>query len=88
MKRIIYIVIALFGLGMASCSKQEINPISNDTLVAPEWSSNERGTGDAAEGDDSGSTSGDNGSNSSTGDNDITDPNNDPDGSKKGKGSK
>lgn len=95
MKKLLYISVLLFGLGIVSCQKEDIRPIVDETAVVPTWGSNEKAinnpTGDDgdAHGNNSGSTSGgglvddpgvDNGG--------ITDPNTDPDGSKKGKGSK
>jgi len=38
MKRIFYIGIAVFGLALASCSKQDIQPNSPDPVV-PVWKS-------------------------------------------------
>lgn len=65
MKRVIYIGIAVFALGLASCSKQDFQPNSstNDPQV-PVWKSNDGGITDPqlGGGDDGG----------------ITDPNNDP----------
>lgn len=84
MKKFAYILIALFGIAIASCQKQDIKPVSGEAVM-PTWSSNERGAGEA--GDDSGVTFGDDDNGDVGIDNGgITDPNNDPDGSKKGKG--
>lgn len=40
MKKLIYIGIALFALGMTSCSKQDIKPNSPSDIVVPTWKSN------------------------------------------------
>ena len=39
MKKVIYIGIAVVGLALASCSKQDIQPNSSDPVV-PVWKSN------------------------------------------------
>lgn len=39
MKKLIYIGIALFALGMVSCSKQDIRPNSSSDTVVPTWKS-------------------------------------------------
>ena len=39
MKRIIYIGIAVFALGMVSCSKQDIQPNAATDPVVPVWKS-------------------------------------------------
>lgn len=39
MKKIIYIGIALFALGMTSCSKQDVQPNSPTDTVVPTWKS-------------------------------------------------
>lgn len=39
MKKVIYIVIAVFALGLASCSKQDVQPNSPDPVV-PVWKAN------------------------------------------------
>lgn len=39
MKRVIYIGIAVFALGMVSCSKQDIQPNSTSDTVVPVWKS-------------------------------------------------
>lgn len=43
MKKVIYIVIAVFALGLASCSKQEIQPVNDSDTVVPVWKSNSTG---------------------------------------------
>lgn len=40
MKKIIYIAIAVFALGMVSCSKQDIQPNSPSDVQVPVWKSN------------------------------------------------
>lgn len=76
MKRVIYIGIAVVALGLASCSKQDIQPNSADPVV-PVWKSN---TGDNDP--NGGSVVGDPGGSTITdpeidkvGGEDITDPN-------------
>ncbi len=39
MKKILYIGIAVFALGMVSCSKQDVKPNSSSDTVAPIWKS-------------------------------------------------
>jgi hypothetical protein len=63
MKRIVYISIAVFVLGLASCSKQEIKPNSSNSEV-PVWKSNKDITDPELGGTDGGDP--------------ITDPNTDP----------
>lgn len=40
MKKILYIGIAVVALGLASCSKQDIQPASNTDAEVPVWKSN------------------------------------------------
>ncbi len=40
MKRVFYIGIAVFGLALASCSKQDIKPTTSSDPVVPLWKSN------------------------------------------------
>ncbi|MCO4813622.1 MAG: hypothetical protein KC454_02845 [Flavobacteriales bacterium] len=87
MKKIIYILVLVFGLGIVSCQKQIIKPTSVRVQEAPQWVSAKGG----AEGDDvsTGDSTGDNelgdddltpGDDGGDKPGDITDPNNDPDG--------
>ncbi|MCJ8289848.1 MAG: hypothetical protein HRT58_09310 [Crocinitomicaceae bacterium] len=39
MKRVIYIGMAVFALGMVSCSKQDIQPNSTSETIVPSWKS-------------------------------------------------
>lgn len=82
------LVVGAMGLIMASCTKEQIGPITDPANDAPSWneetSRTMTGTSTAEEGVEGGGT--DNGLTGTTGD--ITDPNSDPDGNKKGKGSK
>ena len=41
MKRVIYIGIAVFALGMVSCSKQDIQPNSTSDTLVPVWKSDD-----------------------------------------------
>lgn len=40
MKKVLYIGIAIVALGLASCSKQDIQPNSSSDVVVPVWKSN------------------------------------------------
>ena len=86
MKKIIYILALVFGLGIVSCQKQIIEPTSVRVQEAPHWVSakgitegDDVSTGDSIddEVDDDDQTPGDDGGDKPG---DITDPNNDPDG--------
>ena len=91
MKKVIYILAVIFGLGVVSCQKQIVEPCSERSHEAPEWNSakgitldDDITTGDSSHvndditpGDDGGVTPGDDGGVTPG---DITDPNNDPDG--------
>ena len=79
MNRILYISIAIIGLVLVSCSKQEIAPNSTNTLEVPTWS-DERST--ESEGDDThvDDPTIDDANDNGNDDGAITDPNNDPDG--------
>ncbi len=37
MKRVFYIIIAVFALVLASCSKQDIQPTSDAQITEPTW---------------------------------------------------
>ncbi|PHR32416.1 MAG: hypothetical protein COA38_06520 [Fluviicola sp.] len=39
MKKVIYIVFAVFALGMVSCSKQDVSPNSSPETIVPVWKS-------------------------------------------------
>ena len=39
MKRVIYIGIAVFALGMVSCSKQDVTPNCSSDPIVPSWKS-------------------------------------------------
>ena len=39
MKKVIYIVFAVFALGLASCAKQDIKPTSSSDTAVPVWKS-------------------------------------------------
>ena len=69
MKKVLYIGVAILGLTVVSCQKQEIKPISS-TENTPEWKSVSEENKDSEK----------NGLNDPTL---ITDPNNDPDGNGK-----
>ncbi len=73
MKRVIIISLVFAGFGMTSCSKQQISPVSQDTVDVPVW---EKVLNEEDEEDNTKPSTGDDG-------NEITDPNNDPDGNKK-----
>lgn len=79
MKKVIYILAVVFGLGVVSCQKQNVEPCSERSHEIPEWNSSKSITSDDSIND--GISSGD----SAVDDGDITDPNNDPDGKGKGK---
>lgn len=79
MKKVIYILAVVFGLGVVSCQKQIVEPCSERGHEVPEWDSSKSASSDGSISDDI--TTGD----STTDDGDITDPNNDPDGKGKGK---
>ena len=94
MNKIVYIGLLFLGLVASSCSKEEIVTTSNNANNAPEWNSNARpegaDLGDPDDSDDSGVRETTLGggpifnfptSDGPTGE--ITDPNNDPDGTKK-----
>jgi len=70
MKKVIIIGLVFAGFGLASCSKQQIAPVSHGVDNIPSWEKDLRGDDDNAkpQTDD---------------DDEITDPNNDPDGNKK-----
>jgi len=71
MKKVIYILAIVFGLGVISCQKQIVEPCSERSYEVPEWNSSKGITlGDDVTFDDV--TFDDDG--------EITDPNNDPDG--------
>lgn len=74
MKKVVYIIAVVFGLGIISCQKQVIEPCSERGHEVPEWNSSKSIAPDDMT--DDGVSTGD----SSTGDSDITDPNDDPDG--------
>lgn len=82
MRKVYYISILTIAVLFASCQKQEIVPVSNEALTVPTWEDNAKS--DTGGGDNNGPTHGNTGDDSGlTGE--ITDPNNDPDGTK-GKG--
>ena len=57
MKRVIYIGIAVFALGMVSCSKQDVTPNSSSDTIVPSWKSFDEGNTDPnAGGTNGGST--------------------------------
>ncbi len=65
MKRVIYIGIAVFALGLASCSKQDFQPnTATSDPVVPVWKSGDGGITDPELGGSGGEV--------------ITDPNSDP----------
>lgn len=39
MKRLLYIVIAVFALGFTSCNKEVIKPVANNDSTEPVWES-------------------------------------------------
>lgn len=73
MKKLYVIAVVFAGLTLASCSKEQISPVAQDTNDVPVW---EKALNDEDDEDNTKPTSGDQG-------NEITDPNNDPDGNKK-----
>jgi hypothetical protein len=64
MKKVIYIAFVAVGFFAVSCTKERIQPCTQNSGDAPVWRS--ASTGDDTEGDGTGNGS-------------ITDPNNDPD---------
>ena len=75
MKKVIYILAVVFGLGVVSCQKQTIEPCSERTHEVPEWNSSKSLTSDTPSDADTPSDD-----DTPTGQGDITDPNDDPDG--------
>lgn len=75
MKRVIYVAVAVFALGIVSCSKQDIQPNSNSDTAVPTWKSFDR-DGELLNGEEGLPPTG-GGSVNDPGA--ITDPNNDPD---------
>lgn len=45
MRRIIYVAAVFFALGAMSCSKQNIQPNSNENASVPTWRSSDDGAG-------------------------------------------
>lgn len=75
MKRLLIIALVFTGVALVSCSKKQIVPVADESMVVPTW---EKALNDD-EGDDNDHTKPSSGS----GGTEITDPNNDPDGNKK-----
>ncbi len=75
MKKLLYISFLFISILLVSCSKQDINPIVDETRDTPTWESTEKsgGSDDFDNGDDDGAPSDDDGS-------EIVDPRYDPDG--------
>ena len=86
MKKLVIISLAVFGLGIVSCQKQDITPNSGEGMELPVWEESARhGDSDASsgtEGGDIGAITDPNDEN----DNPITDPNDDNNKTKNDKG--
>lgn len=77
MKKLVIISLAVFGLGIVSCQKQDIAPNSGETMELPVWEESARhGDSDASDDNEGGGIGAITDPNDEN-DNPITDPNDD-----------